>query len=417
MSDELPVVPNPSVEKLVMHLDMDAFFAAVEQRDHPEYRGLPVVVGARPGTRGVVSTCSYEARAFGVHSAMPISEAFRLCPQAVYLRPEMRRYLAVSKQVMEILATISPVVEPVSIDEAYLDITGLERLFGSPEDIGRLAKRRITSALDLTASVGIGPNRLVAKLASDFRKPDGLTVVRASAVQDFLDPLPVGKLAGVGAVLQARCQALGIRTIGDLRALGLAESQRLFGEKGGLSLHERSRGVASASVGEQAARKSISREFTFEKDVRDERVVHDTLLQLASDVGRMARGEGVGGLVVTVKIRLAGFETHSRQRRLTGAINSDRMIFSEGWRLCRASGLMTRPIRLIGIGLTELRPASEAQARLFVGAGDRKETRLFDAVDRIRSRHGERSIHLGPAPAGDPAPDRESDPIRARKKP
>jgi len=387
--------------RLVMHLDMDAFFAAIEQRDHPEYRGLPVIVGAQPGTRGVVSTCSYEARKFGVKSAMPISEAYRLCPKGIYVRPDMRRYLGVSHQVMEMLSTISPVVEPVSVDEAFLDITGLERLFGPPEQIGLLAKDRIASNLHLTASVGIGANRLLAKLASDYRKPDGLTVVRPEDVQSFLDPLPVAKLSGVGKVLQKKCEQLRIRTIKDLRGLALEQLQNYFGEKTGFSLHQRSRGIGSAEVGLQDPRKSVSREVTFNKDESNLRVLRDTLLELACDVGRLARGEGVTGRVVHVKIRLEGFETHTRQRRLEAATQSDRQIFRTGWQLFERSGFAGSRIRLIGIGLSDLETPSERPSSLFHNEKAEKEKRLFAAIDLIKARHGSRSIHLGNQPAED----------------
>lgn len=387
--------------RLVMHLDMDAFFAAIEQRDHPEYRGLPVIVGAQPGTRGVVSTCSYEARTFGVRSAMPISEAYRLCPRGIYVRPDMRRYLAVSGQVMEILATISPVVEPVSVDEAFLDITGLERLFGAPEQIGLLAKDRIVSQLHLTASVGIGANRLLAKLASDYRKPDGLTIVRPEEAQSFLDPMPVAKLSGVGKVLQKKCEQLRIHTIKDLRLLSLEELQRHFGDKTGLSLHQRSQGIGSAEVGLHDPRKSVSREVTFNKDVSNLRVLRDTLLELACDVGRLARGEGVAGRVVNLKVRLEGFETHTRQRRLEAATQSDRQIFRTGWQLFERSGFAGSRIRLIGIGLSALETASGGHSSLFDNERTEKEKRLFAAIDLIKTRHGSRSIHLGNQPPAD----------------
>ncbi|RPI28347.1 MAG: DNA polymerase IV [Acidobacteria bacterium] len=382
-------------ERLIMHLDMDAFFAAIEQRDHPEYMGLPVIVGAEPGTRGVVSTCSYEARAFGVKSAMPISEAYRRCPKAIYLRPDMARYLTVSRQVMEILATISPVVEPVSVDEAFLDITGLERLFGLPDQIGLLAKRKISLQLRLTASVGIGPNRLIAKLASDYRKPDGLTVVPPEQVQSFLDPLPVSKLSGVGKVLEKKCHEAGIETIRDLRFFGLSELQKQFGEKTGSSLHERSHGIASAEIGLSEARKSVSREVTFNEDTSNIQILHDTLLHLSSDVGRLARSEGLAGRVVHVKIRLKGFETHTRQCRIEKATQSDREIFHIGWGLFEKSGYAGSPIRLIGVGLSDLEAPAGSASSLFDSQAAEKEKRLFAAVDLIKRRHGTRSIHLG----------------------
>ena len=342
------------MSRLIMHLDMDAFFAAVEQRDHPAYRGRPVIVGAAPGKRGVVSTCSYEARAFGVRSAMPISEAWRRCPQAVYLRPDMDKYAAESDRLMQLLETVSPVVEPASIDEAYVDVTGLEKILGSPLDIGRHTKDLVRRELALTASVGIAPNRPIAKLASDYRKPDGLTIVAADEVLGFLSPLPVAKLAGVGVKGQQVCVRLGLKTIGELREFGLPGLQREFGIKAGQYLYDRACGLGSDEVGMRAPRKSLSKEVTFEKDVSDSGVLHDTLLRLAEDVGRGLRQEGRAGRTATLKIRLANFETHTRQRHLKEATDSDRVIFREAWNLFQTSGYAGRAIRLIGIGMSGL---------------------------------------------------------------
>lgn len=382
--------------RLIMHLDMDAFFAAVEQRDNAAYRGRPVIVGAEPGKRGVVSTCSYEARAFGVRSAMPISEAWRRCPQAVYVRPDMRKYSAVSDRLMHLLETISPVVEPASIDEAFLDVTGLERILGSPTDIGRRTKERVWRELGLTASVGIAPNRPIAKLASDYRKPDGLTVVADDEVIEFLSPLPVGKLPGVGVKGQQVCARLGLRTIGELREFGLAGLQHEFGVKTGQYLFDRSSGLGSDEVGALAPRKSLSKEVTFEKDVSDTSVIHDTLLRLAEEVGHGLRQEGSAGRTATLKIRLANFETHTRQRHLEEATDSDRVIFREAWGLFEASGFAGRSIRLIGLGVSGL-TAPGRQGGLFEApAGNPvRERKLFEAVDRIRERHGSNSIALG----------------------
>ncbi len=382
--------------RLIMHLDMDAFFAAVEQRDNPAYQGRPVIVGAEPGKRGVVSTCSYEARAFGVHSAMPISEAWRRCPQAVYLRPDMEKYAAVSHRLMELLGTVSPVVEPASIDEAFLDVTGLEKILGSPGDIGRHTKRLVWRELALTASVGIGPNRPIAKLASDYRKPDGLTIVLADEVIAFLSPLPVAKLPGVGVKGQQVCARLGLKTIGALRDFGLVGLQREFGTKTGQYLFDRANGLGSDEVGVLAPRKSLSKEVTFEKDVLDTQVIHDTLLRLAEDVGRGLRQEGSVGRTATIKIRLSNFETHTRQKHLDEPTDSDRAIFREAWNLFETSGYAQRTIRLIGIGMSGLSDARR-QGGLFedsTGNSDR-ERKLFEAVDRIRERHGSRSIALG----------------------
>ncbi len=379
-----------------MHLDMDAFFASVEQRDHPEYRGCPLVVGAQPGRRGVVATCSYEARGYGIRSAMPISEAYRRCPGAIYVRPDMRRYAAVSEQVMAVLSEISPVVEPVSIDEAYLDISGLERLFGPPEVIGRRVKALVYEEVRLSASVGIGPNRLIAKLASESQKPDGLTVVPPEKVLAFLAPMPVANLRGVGRQTQKCLDQLGIRSVGDLRLVPLPELQRRLGAKGGRHLYEQARGIASTLVEPPGRRHSISKETTFNEDVTDEAVLRDQLLCLAWEVGRMTRREGLQGAVVTLKIRFPGFETHTRQRRLDMPISSDLAIFQTGWELYQSSGFIGRPVRLIGIGLSGWEEGGQGQADLFTPLDhSRREQRLNTTLDRIAGRFGKGKLTRG----------------------
>ncbi len=378
-----------------MHLDMDAFFASVEQRENPDYRGRPVVVGALPGGRGVVATCSYEARVFGIHSAMPVSEAYRRCPDAVYLRPRMQEYAKISRRIMQALEGISPVVEPVSIDEAYVDISGLDRLLGSPRDIGRKAKADILAAVGLTASVGIGPNRLIAKLASDHRKPDGLTVVLPDAVEDFLNPMPVGKLRGVGPHTRKTADRLGIQRVAQLRACPLELLKMHFGDKAGVSLYEQARGRASAVVGAATPRKSISKETTFDADVGDERLLRETLRQLASQVGRIARRKALSGALVTLKIRLAGFETHQRQRRLGLRTNGDGEIFRNAWELYRTSEFVERPVRLIGVGISGWTSA-DAQTDLFSDSGkESRANRIYDTLDRVSERYGEGKLSLG----------------------
>jgi DNA polymerase-4 len=384
--------------RLIMHLDMDAFFAAIEQRDRPELRGRPVVIGAQPGRRGVVATCSYEARKFGVHSAMPIARAYKLCPQAVYLIPDHRRYADESEKVMAILERLSPIVEPCSIDEAFVDITGLERLFGAPAEIGRRAKATIAGELGLTASVGIGPNRQIAKIASDFRKPDGLTVVPPEGVLDFLAPLPVGRLRGVGPRLREELGKLGLRTVADLRAWPSAALTQRFGASCGEWLHRQARGQSSDEVGGDEGRKQISKETTFDADVADADVLRDTLLELAADIGRQARSEDLRGVTVTLKIRFPPFETHTRQKTLPHAIDSDRQIFGAAQSLFAENGFAGRPVRLIGVGLSDWEVDCGGQMDLgFVT--DERETRLFAAVDRIKEKYGRRAIGLGAAGA------------------
>jgi nucleotidyltransferase/DNA polymerase involved in DNA repair len=282
---------SPDPPRLIMHLDMDAFYAAVEQRDDPALCGRAVVVGAQPGGRGVVATCSYEARRFGIRSAMPINEAYRRCPDAVFLRPRMTHYRAVSREVRAVLGRLVPLVEPISIDEAYLDVTGLERLIGPPRDIGQHLKDAIRAAVGLTASVGIGPNRLVAKIASDAEKPDGLVVIQPDEVAGFLGPLPVGVLRGVGSRTLVRLERLGIHTVADLRARSPAELQRHLGSRAAVGLHQQAHGIASDQVGERAPRKSLSRETTFGRDILDPRILRQTLRELA-DGGSRRRAAG-----------------------------------------------------------------------------------------------------------------------------
>ncbi len=387
------------MSRLVMHIDLDAFYAAVEQRDHPEWRGRPVVVGAEPGRRGVVATCSYEARRYGVHSAMPIAEAARrLPPDTLYVRPRMADYARVSRQIMAALETLSPVVEQVSIDEAYLDVSGLERLVGSPQRIGQRAKSLIQATVGLTASVGIGPNRLIAKLASEYRKPDGLTLVPADRVQSFLDPMPLTALRGLGAKTAPLLQRLGLRTVADVRGTPLAELRRHLGAQLGTRIHAQAHGIASDAVQAATDRKSISKETTFEQDVSDPTVLRDTLQWAAQEVGYLARSADRKGAVVMLKIRLQGFETHTRSRTLPAPTDQDGEIFRTGWSLYRAESWGGRPVRLIGLGLSGWAGASRAQSDLFDGSAQapgRASDRLYATLDEISRKFGRDSIRRG----------------------
>lgn len=386
-------MPTPS-PKWILHLDMDAFFASVEQRDHPRYRGKPVVVGARPGRRGVVSTCSYEARRYGIHSAMPISEAYRRCPKAIYLRPDMARYQAVSEQLFAALAELSPLVEPVSVDEAYVDISGLERLFGTPEEIGVRTKRIIAEAVHLNCSVGIGPNRLIAKLASEASKPDGLKVVPQQQVQDFLDPLPVNALRGVGRQTQKISDRLGIRTVAQLRGYPLSLLQLNFGDKAGQSLHDQARGIASSRVGDSRERQSISKEHTFNEDLTDPAAIDRVLVQLAAEVGQIARAKGLKGRRVHLKLRLSGFETHTRQRRIPQATNADNQLLRHGRDLYQASGHQGEPLRLLGLGISEWDDAPVMGDLFDSPEENKKEERLFETLDSINEKF-QGKLHRG----------------------
>jgi len=377
-------------------MDLDAFFASCEQLEHPGYRGLPVVVGARPGQRGVVAAASYEARRFGIHSAMPIAEAFRRCPDAVYLRPDMDKYRRYSEQVFQILETITPVVEAASIDEAYLDVSGLEKLSGTAEAIGSEIKQRILAGTGLTASVGIGPNRLIAKLGSEFRKPDGLTVVPPEQVLDFLAPMPVSNLRGLGKQTLKIFNRLGITTVAQLRSIPLEQLEQHLGEKAAASFHRQAFGSASDQVFPEQRRKSISKETTFEADIRDHSVLHDALRRLAADVARTARREGLSGFVVTLKIRFTGFDTYTRQSRRTTATCDERDMLKTAWRLFLEGRLPDKPVRLIGIGISDWEEDQPAQADLF-GQPERQDDskRLLQTIDAVTEKFGRNLLQVG----------------------
>ncbi len=383
-------------DRWIAHVDLDAFYASCEQRDNPEYRGRPVVVGALPGRRGVVAAASYEAREFGIRSAMPISDAYRRCPDAVYLRPDMRKYSQVSRQVFAVIKTITPVVEQASIDEAYLDISGLEKLLGPPAAIGQELKRRIHEATRLTASVGLGPNRLIAKLGSDYQKPDGLTVVRPDEVLDFLAPMPVTNLRGVGRRTSRHFDELGIRTVAELRAAAPGALEQKLGPRAAASFRRQADGIASDAVVPGRARKSISKERTFNEDVTDAIKLHDQLRELAAGVARIARRENLAGQVITLKIRFTGFETHTRQKKLPQATHDERVLLQTAWQLYTDSDLPRKAVRLIGVGISHWSDNSSQQADLFDSATEHaNDDRLLDTIDNVTDRFGSGKLQLG----------------------
>lgn len=390
------MTPPHTKQRWIGHADLDAFYASVEQRDCPEYRDRAVVVGALPGHRGVVAAANYQARAFGIRSAMPIAEAYRRCPDAVYLRPDMAKYIRVSQEIFQTLGTLTPVVEPVSIDEAYLDLTGLERLLGPPKDIGREIKRRIFEGTGLRASVGIGPNRLIAKLASEHGKPDGLMVVHPDEVLDFLAPMPVATLRGVGRQTQKIFSRLGIETVSQLRAIPLQYLEEQLGKKAAASFRDQALGIASAEVVPGRGRKSISKETTFEEDVRNQDILHDVLRGLAAEVAATARGENLSGSVVTLKIRFVGFETHTRQRTIPVPTHDERVILREAWALFLRGDLPRKTVRLIGVGISAWQQAESQQVDLFDQPRERaRDQRLLETIDRAADRFGKGVLQLG----------------------
>ena len=370
--------------RTVLHVDMDAFYAAVEQRDRPELRGRPVVVGALPGGRGVVSAASYEARRFGIHSAMPISRAYRLCRDAVYLPVDMDKYAAESRRIMALLAEWTPLLEPVSIDEAFLDVTASRALRGDGPAIARDIKARIRAEVSLTASVGVAPNKFLAKVASDLEKPDGLVVVEPGREAAFLAPLPVSRLWGVGRVTGAELEALGIKRIGQLASLPSATLEARFGSNGA-GLADLAWGRDDRPVEPFGTPKSMGAEETFETDHLDMERLRATLRAHAERVARELRAEGYAGRVVHLKIRFTDFSTYTRAH--TGEPTQDGLrIYQEACALLSRVRL-AQPVRLIGLSVSGLGAAGQGQLALF-GPNAARQERLGRALDRLAERFG-----------------------------
>jgi len=372
----------------IIHVDLDAFFAAVEQRDRPELRGKPVIVGGDPRSRGVVSTCSYEARKFGVHSAMPLRTALHLCPNGIFLPVDGAKYQRVSREVMAVLRRFTPAVEQVSIDEAFLDVAGSEALFGPAPEIARRIKAEVVSATGLTVSVGVATNKLIAKVGSDLRKPDGLVVVAPGAEAAFLAPLEIRRLWGIGPKTAERLHGLGIRTIGELAALPAETLTRALGDYGA-TLHDRALGIDEDPViGGGEAAKSVSHETTFAVDVTDPAEIERTLLALTEGVSARLRAAGLRAGTVAVKIRDSQFRTISRQKQLPEPSDLTEPIWRTALELTRPE-VRGKKIRLLGVAATQL--GQPEQIGMFEVVDD-KRRRVVDATDAVRRRFGDRAV-------------------------
>ena len=373
------------MKRLVMHVDMDAFFASVEQREHLEYRGKPVIVAGLSG-RGVVSTCSYEARRFGVHSAMPTEKARRLCPQGIFVEGNHKLYQEVSGRVFEIFSRYSPVVEPLSIDEAFLDLTGMDRLMKSPQAYAGKLKQEILEKTGLVASVGIAPNKFLAKLASDLKKPNGLVIIAPEQVDEILRPLPVSRIWGVGHRTEEQLRRMRCDTIGKLQKQSLPALQKAFGEKQAQQLYNLSRGIDFRPVMEREEAKSIGKEITFEEDLQCAQDAEAVLLFLSEQVGWRMRKAGVKARTIQLKLRRGDFTTLTRSRTLLEATCYDEEIYHAAQELYRALGI-PKGIRLLGVTGTNFDRSGEIS--LF---REEKKESLYDAIDAIKKRFGEASL-------------------------
>jgi nucleotidyltransferase/DNA polymerase involved in DNA repair len=380
--------------RTILHVDMDAFFAAVELRENPRLAGQPVVVGADPRGgrgRGVVAAASYEAREYGIHSAMPIAEAYRRCPHAAYLRPRGSLYGAVSRRIFAMLERYTEIVEPLSIDEAFLDVTASEALFGDGAAIARAIKKEILEQESLTASVGVASSKFIAKLASDLQKPDGLVQVRPGSEGRFLAPLEIERLWGAGPKTLEHLHRLGIRTFGDMERLELDELIRAFGKVNGRRFHRLCRGLDDRPVLPDRERKSLGKEITFEADVMDRRVVERTLLRLCEQVAAALRRKDLAGTTVTVKLRWQGFDTVTRQATLARPVDTFEGIWPVAVRLLRIADRKKRRVRLVGVTLSGLHRSGAGQLSLFE-AGEHHDRRVASAIDALRLRFGRHAV-------------------------
>ena len=374
----------------ILHVDMDAFYASVELRSRPELHGTPVIVGG--GGRSVVLSATYEARALGVHSAMPMSRARRLAPEAVVISPDHAAYAEVSRGVMSLFHSVTPLVEPLSLDEAFLDIAGALRRLGSATSIGELIRSRVFDEQGITCSVGVASTKFVAKLASTRSKPDGLLVVPAGQVIAFLHPLPVGALWGVGGKTEEQLERLGLRTVGDIASTPAATLQRALGQAAGRHLHELSWGRDPRRVSPSEPEKSIGAEQTFDADIDDAVAIHAHLLQLADQIGARLRSSGQVGRTVALKVRFADFTTITRSRTLHGPVDVTSDLYSTAKGLFDALGLQRARIRLVGIRVEGLQPAQGAARQLVLGEPDQGRREAEIAVDAIRARFGSQAV-------------------------
>ncbi|MDP3057946.1 MAG: DNA polymerase IV [bacterium] len=375
----------------IIHLDMDAFFASIEQLDHPSYRDKPVIVGGLPNERGVVSTCSYEARKFGVHSAMSLTEAYRRCPQGIFVRGRMTRYTEISDLVFSIASDYTPQIEIVSVDECFMDVGNSKGLFGSGEQIATIIQQRVKNELGLSCSLGVSHNKFLSKLGSDLRKPGGLVVISEQDVFTILSPLPVEKIWGVGPKTATLLRKLGLDKIGDLHNADPNMLERALG-KHGRKLWLLAQGLDDRIVHQSLGVKSVGHEHTYDIDVGDIEVVKGSLLYLSAKVGRRLRKKNLCGKTVTLKLRYLDFSTFTRQCTLPEATDLDHTIFYAAISLLD-SLFNGNPVRLVGVSVNQLAPTEECAKQLSLfDVSSNKARALSRTMDKIKEKHGEKSI-------------------------
>jgi DNA polymerase-4 len=386
-----PGPPADDTGCTVLHVDMDAFFVGVELLERPELRGRPVIVGGT-GTRGVVSSASYEAREYGVHSAMPMTRARRLCPHAVVLPPRHDGYARASAAVMEVFRSVTPLVEPLALDEAFLDVAGARRRLGRPAEIAEMIRAQVREQQGLTCSVGVAGTKFVAKLASTRCKPDGMMVVPADGVEEFLHQLPVAALWGVGERTEEALTRLGLRTVGQLAQVPLATLQRELGNALGAHLHDLSWGRDPRPVVAHSPDKSIGAEETFDTDIDDPEVIRRELLRLSERVGARLRAAGHAGRTVSVKLRRSDFTTITRSRTLREPTDLARMIYITACELYEAAGLDRVRLRLVGVRVENLGPADQAPRQLALGEPETGWREAERAMDQVSRRFGSGAV-------------------------
>ncbi len=377
---------NTEFNPRIFHVDLDAFYAAVEQHENPEYIGKPVVIGASPGKRGVVSACSYEARKFGIHSAMPISTAQRLCPDAVFLPVRMKLYQEVSAGIMELFGEFTPEICQISIDEAFLDMTGTDRLFGSIKETGQLIKKRVKEKSGLTISIGAAPTRFLAKLASDFGKPDGLYIVNAGDELSFLDKLDLKDIWGLGKKTLERLQDLNIRTVNELRGFSENSLKTIFGQSGGSFLFRACRGIDISMYNTETRSNSISNETTFQEDINDRDILERVLLELSHHVMFRTMKENKKSKSICIKIRYSDFTSTTAQRTFSHYIHSAEEIYTHSIELLNSRWNGASSIRLIGTGLLSLESADNPEQHELFGDQYEKKNKVEKTVFKLKNR-------------------------------